>query len=335
VVETSADASQKSSSDQDVFARCQRRLREIPHDPVAGYYGPDSMHWVVFREPALVIGGLKAIALQMAHPRVAAGISQNSNFRKDVLGRAKRTFAAMYEMVFGDEAQAGEACRRVHALHARVRGTVASSGPPPWAGCPVRALDPELLSWVLATCLATALQVFDTFVRPLTLDEKRRYYLESMRMGLQFGLEPEHRPATWDAFQAWYDGMLEGDALIVTDAGREVVHELFNSPYTRGPVDETITAGLMTPRWREAYGLRWGGAERRAYTALVRGLRLANRSVPVPMRYAVAWHQAKYRMDLAGGRRGTAWARLINRLDARMDLPFSIRPIGLHADEPV
>lgn len=304
-----------------------------PDDEV-GVYGPDSVHWRVFREPILVVGGLRAIALQIAHPMVAAGVATNSNYRNDVIGRARRTFVAMYELVFGTREEALAACRRVHALHNRVQAVVAEEGAGPWSSQPVRALDPQLLNWVLATCFETGLKVYETFVGPMSLEDKRRFYLESMRMGLQFGLEPAHRPPDWESFQAWYQGMLDGDQLVVTDLAREVIHDLFNNVVTRGPLDELITTALLPERWREAYGLHFGPSDQRAWRALVTSLRTARRVVPAPYRYVVAWHQAVYRVEVARGGRGSRYQRMINRLDSHVNLPFSIRPVAPGVSDP-
>ncbi len=318
--------------DREVFERCISELIRLSPDEASGVYGPDSLHWEVFREPILVVGGLRAIALQVAHPMVAAGVATNSRYRQDVIGRARRTFVAMYEMVFGSRGEAITASRRVFRLHNRVRSVVPEVETGPWAGEEVRAQDPRLLDWVLGTCLATGLDVFETFVRPLSLDEKRRYYQESMRMGMQFGLLPEHRQPDWDSFQRWFQAMLEGDELMASPQAREVVHDLFNNVVTRGPLDELITAALLPERWREAYGLRFGPTERRAWGALVGGLRAARKAVPAPYRYVVAWHQAMHRVAVARGGRGTRYQRALNRLDSTVNLPFSIRPVAIHAE---
>lgn len=314
-----------------IFERCVTELVRLAPDDVVGVYGPESMHWTVFREPILAIGGLRAIALQVAHPMVAAGVATNSNYRNDVIGRARRTFVAMYELVFGTRTEALDASMRVHALHRRVAAVTPKVGTGRWGGEPVRALDPRLLNWVLSTCLETSVQVFETFVRPMSLAEKQAYYQESMRMGLQFGLLPEHRPPDWERFQIWYQGMLGGDELIASELAQEVIHDLFNNVVTRGPLDELITSALLPERWRDAYKLRFGPNDQRAWRALVLGLRAARAAVPAPYRYVVAWHQAVHRVEVARGGRGTRYHRLLNRLDTHVNLPFSIRPVAPHA----
>lgn len=318
---------------REAFARCQAELRALTSDEAVGLFGPGSMHWTLFREPLLVVGGLRAIALQMTHPMVAAGIAQNSNFRRDVLGRAKRTFTAMYEMVFGATSEALGASMRVFSLHRKVHGQVPDAGAGAWGGRVVHAMSPELLDWVLSTCVDTSVLVFETFVRPLSLDEKRTYYKESFRLGLQFGLRPEFRAPDWDSFQEAFHGALEGSELLVGPSAQEVIYDLFSAPITRGPLDELVTTALLPERWRRAYGLRWEKADQAAWKALVRAVRATNRRVPEPYRFVVAWHQAMYRVERARGGKGTLWQRAINRLDHRVDLPFSIRPVALAATD--
>lgn len=318
------------AADDARFEACLAQVRALAPGDAEGVFGPGSLHWMIFREPLVVLGGIRAIALQVAHPRIATGVSENSNFRNDVLGRARRTFAAMYEMVFGDVDEAVHAARRVYRLHQRIHGVV---GPAAGAadGQPYRAMDPELLHWVLATCVDTVSTVFDLFVRPLTLGERETFYQESMRFGLLFGLPVEARPQTWLEFRGWMDSMVDGGPLHVGPLARELAGDLFNSPYTRGPLDELLTAGLLAPHYREAFGLRWGPREERLFRGLVTGLRATHRVVPENARFVVAWHQAVHRVNAAQGRPSSLYARLINRVDTAVSLPFSIRPVAINA----
>ena len=57
----------------------------------AGLFGPGSLTWRVNREGVLLLGGGRALLLQVAHPLVAAGVAQHSNYREDPFGRLYRT----------------------------------------------------------------------------------------------------------------------------------------------------------------------------------------------------------------------------------------------------
>ncbi len=45
----------------------------------------------ISREKVLLFGGGRALLLEVAHPLVAAGVADHSNFREDPFGRLQRT----------------------------------------------------------------------------------------------------------------------------------------------------------------------------------------------------------------------------------------------------
>jgi len=128
------------------------------------YFRPDGAAWRIGRELALLLGGGRALLLQVAHPLVAAGVAEHSDFRENPWKRLEGTMNAVWAVVFGTRAQADRAARRVRAMHSRVQGHTA-------AGTPYSALDPELLLWVHATLVDTALLVYGQWVRPLGAEE--------------------------------------------------------------------------------------------------------------------------------------------------------------------
>jgi uncharacterized protein (DUF2236 family) len=123
-----------------------------------GLFGPLSVSWRIDREVMVLAGGSGALLMQLAHPAVAAGVAEHTDFRADPFARLRRTLAATHAVVFGSTPRAERAIRRVNAIHAAVRGKV------PETGEPYRALDPTLLLWVHATLVDTAIRVSDRFV---------------------------------------------------------------------------------------------------------------------------------------------------------------------------
>ncbi len=67
-----------------------------------GLFGPGSATWRIHRENALMLGGGRALVLQVAHPLVAAGISQHSRYLTDRWGRLTHTLATMRQLIYGD-----------------------------------------------------------------------------------------------------------------------------------------------------------------------------------------------------------------------------------------
>ena len=57
------------------------------------FFSPDAMIWQVDREMVLLLAGGRALLMQLAHPKVAAGVAEHSHFKADPLGRLYRTMA--------------------------------------------------------------------------------------------------------------------------------------------------------------------------------------------------------------------------------------------------
>ena len=57
--------------------------------------GPDSVAWQVFRNPvALFVGGVAAVVLELAEPRVRTGVWEHTSFRERPMERLRRTAQA-------------------------------------------------------------------------------------------------------------------------------------------------------------------------------------------------------------------------------------------------
>jgi uncharacterized protein (DUF2236 family) len=233
-----------------------------------GLFGPGTMTWRVNREGVLLLGGGRALVLQVAHPLVAAGVAAHSNYREDPWGRLYRTLETTTAIVFGDSETSAEASARLQRMHTRVRGTTDEAGGRFPAGTPYEANDPELLMWVHATLVDTSLLVYDRYVARLSIDERRRYYDEQKLLGEAFGVPIDRQPATYADFNDYMAEMLDGDSIAVTDALRDVVDATLrpSMPFVARPVIEAMnlaTVGLLPARLRDQLGLAWGpGRER-------------------------------------------------------------------------
>ena len=329
---TPEQCAEDAADDRD-FQFCAAYVGEHAAGNREGMYGPGSITWEIWREPALLIAGVPAVLMQVAHPAIGTGVARLSNFKEDILGRARNTFTSLYQLVFGDLEEARKASRRLHLVHRRVRGMVEGPGGP-LDGSAYRANQQELLRWVGGTVAMFGRDVFERLVRPLSEEEKDRWYTEFLVASASTGVRPDLMPARRVDYDAWFAVQLESDVLKIGPPAREIADALFNSALTRGPADEILAAGLLPPRWREAYGLRWGAADRAAFQAAMAGLRAWHRLSPGRSRYVVAWHQAQLRLAHAQGKRGSLQGRLLNALDRRVDLPTSIQPIAEGVEEP-
>lgn len=169
--------------------------------------------WRISREHVLLLGGAAAAILQVAHPVVALGVAEHSDFRNDTLGRLRRTLDAVYTIAFAPRREVEEMVHRVRVRHARVRG----DSPRRYS-----AFSPEAQMWVLATLVQLSVEMFGRFVGPLTADDRLAYYREMRVFGRCFGLPEDFGPQTWSEFCAYYRDMLDGDLLGSLPVSREL-----------------------------------------------------------------------------------------------------------------
>lgn len=238
----------------------------------AGLFGPGSMTWKINREGVLLLGGGRALILQVAHPLVAAGVAEFSSYREDPWGRLYRTLDITTSIVFGDSETSAEASARLTRMHSRVAGTTKEAGGRYPAGTPYEANDPDLLMWVHATLVDTSILVYDRYVARLSIEERRRYYEEQKRLGEAFGVPTQRQPATYADFNDYVDEMIRGDSIAVTDALRDVVDATLRPPipFVARPLVEAMnlaTVGMLPGRLREDLGLPWGPGRERLLAA--------------------------------------------------------------------
>jgi uncharacterized protein (DUF2236 family) len=232
-----------------------------------GLFGPDSLTWRVNREGALLLGGGRALLLQVAHPLVAAGVAEHSNYRHDPFGRLYRTLDTVTTIVFGATPEAKDAAARLHRVHTRVNGEAED-------GTPYDATDPTLLMWVHATLVDTSLLVYENYIGPLSLDERNGYYEEQKRLGVEYGIPYEHQPETYSDFCKYVDETVNGGTLQVTADLRDVAAATMRPklpvPFVGRPVVEyfnLVTTALL-PAWlREELGMAWGPRRERVHAA--------------------------------------------------------------------
>jgi uncharacterized protein (DUF2236 family) len=250
-----------------------------------GLYGPRSEAWRLNRESMLLLGaGPRALLLQLAHPAVAAGVDEHSDFRADPWSRLLATIRSYLTIVYGTTAAARGEIRRLNALHRRISGLGYS------------ARDPELSLWVHATLIDSTIAVADAWLEPLSRSRRAAFYAETRPIGRAFGVPEDLLPVDLDAFEAYVAEMLAPDGpLRVSATARELGRAVLDPPLA--PLAAWLPGGdgvrsalarvpprayawtlwpaveLLPPAVREAYGLRWGQRERLVSRWLVAGWR--------------------------------------------------------------
>jgi uncharacterized protein (DUF2236 family) len=150
---------------------------------------PDSVTWRIMKNPvALMVGGIAAVILELAEPRVRTAVWEHTSFRTDPVTRMKRTGLAAMVAVYAPEAAARRMIEAVVRAHDRIEGVTPD-------GRAYRANDEELLNWVQATAAHGFLEAYRRFVRPLTDAEADRYYAEAAPGVALFGAHNVPRSA--------------------------------------------------------------------------------------------------------------------------------------------
>jgi uncharacterized protein (DUF2236 family) len=246
-----------------------------------GYFEPESVIRRMGNSPLTpFLGGGPAVLLQVAHPLVAAGVVQHSDYHADLWRRLVRTLRALYLMAFGTKAEAERAGEIVRAVHARVRGTTETQlgrFPP---GTRYSAFDPELMLWVHATLVNSSLQVYERFVQQLPPEDEERYYREMALVAELFGTPARVIPRTLADFREYFAAELGGPTLTVTEPARAVaavVHaaDLPAPMRVLVPAHRLATAGLLPGRLRDEYGLHWTPLHELALPLAARSVRAA------------------------------------------------------------
>ena len=259
-------------------------------DPAASLFPPDSITRRVNREAVLLLGGGRALLLQVAHPLVAAGVAEHSRFDQEPLQRLVRTLQLTLAIVFGSAAEALAAVRGIERVHARVRGRLESACGPFRAGTPYDANDPALLLWVHATLVDSALVTYQRFLGPLPLAERRRFYDESRVTARLFGIADADVPPTYEAFQAYVRAMLRGPQLAVSRDSRAIAAALLSPPLPSGlrqiaSTTRLFTIGLLPLVMRQRYGYSWGPLRERALDATAAAVRTGVPWLPSLLRH--------------------------------------------------
>jgi uncharacterized protein (DUF2236 family) len=236
-------------------------------------FGPDSVTWRVNREAVLLLGGGRALLLQVAHPLVAAGVAAHSDFTHDPLMRLRRTLELTLTITFADAARALRAVRAIERIHAGVHGVLAAAVGPYPRGTSYDANDPELLFWVHATLVDTALLVYQRFVAPLAPRHPARYYEESKIAARLMGVPDRLIPARYADFRRYMQEMILGPRLAVGPDSRAIAASVLRPPlpWVTQPVfwlSEAVTITLLPPVLRQRYGF----ATRTAHATLTRSL---------------------------------------------------------------
>lgn len=214
--------------------------------------------WRVNRSRSGLLFGPAAVLLQVAHPRVAQGVADHSDFRSDALARLRRTLNTVNRIAFGTLAEAEQMRAHLHRIHGNVRGSIAK-GMPGEQG--YSAFEPDLQLWVLATLVDAAIKGYETVWEPLSPTRREALYADFRQFGSYFGLRRDEGPQDYAAFADYFAAMLDHEVLCSHPLCAEVAAAVVRPQNPRrdrwlGAMSSFLPIETVPARIRDRLGLR-------------------------------------------------------------------------------
>jgi uncharacterized protein (DUF2236 family) len=246
---------------------------------------PDSVLSRFAPEAVYLLGGGRAILLQLALPGVGHGVARHSNFAVNPLGRLNGTLTYIYALSNGTDEQRGKVRAIVHAAHAPVKAPVAKDGSHP----AYSARDPKLQLWVAATLYDSAMQIQRAVFPELDHDTAEELYRDYAQLGTELGMPAHLWPATRADFADYWE-RTRGE-LRVDEPVRAVAHELLAAKHAplwiraAMPLVRLMTIGSLPEQVRTMYGFSFGPRQQRRMNLVLSCTRLAMRILPRRIRH--------------------------------------------------
>ncbi|MCI0634662.1 MAG: DUF2236 domain-containing protein [Actinobacteria bacterium] len=271
-----------------------------------GYFGPRSVSWQVHREVTVLFGGARAVLMQAAHPLVIAGARETGFYERNPWRRLQRTLVLTYTITFGTKAEAQAAADRINEVHERVRGVDEVTG------LPYDGLDPELLLYVHACLVDSALLFEERTVGRLDDAGRQRFHEEQMLAAEMVRIPREAIPPTVPELRDHLQRVYDSGILHVGASARRVA-ALFHDPPREAewrPVLKGVSRlafGTLPPELRRAYGVELGPVRRSAMDATFAATRALRPVLPARFRFIAPYQEWLLR------RRGKRSPRLVER----------------------
>lgn len=210
-------------------------------------YNPENLQ-MVLREGILIATGGTAILLQMAHPGVAQGVDEHSNFAYRPSDRLRTTLTFMYCMAWGTIEEKRTIIEMIHRAHSVVNGPE------------YNANDPHLQLWVASTLFVVGVHMHQLIYGKLDPAIEDALYQEYSVMATCLRVPPEMWPADRPAFWKYWDENIK--TLPISKHAKNVANDLFYNkvgPWwlrVNLPLFRMVTAEQLPPRLRDEYGLK-------------------------------------------------------------------------------
>ncbi|WP_310961159.1 oxygenase MpaB family protein [Nocardioides terrisoli] len=264
--------------------------------------GPESLTWQLFGDLRLPLIGPRAAVLQNMLPALGQGVEEHSVWFADTAARLARSIPPIMGTLYGDDGTGAATGHRVRDFHTAIKGRLPD-------GTPYSALNPYTYYWAHACFVESMVVATETFIRPLSRDEKDQIIGEHVTWYHRYGVsEPRDLPRcagriprTWAEFEAYFDAMLDEQLVRHRTAAYGMGYTTKGWPrprrvrpwvwaVVRGPINamsSSLSIGGMPPRGREILGLPWDADRERRYrrvAAVARRMQPAVRRLPARLR---------------------------------------------------
>jgi len=216
------------------------------NDLELGLFSPSGITWRIHSDPAMLIGGIRALFQQALHPQAMAGVAEHSNFREDAWGRLQRTGDYVSTLTFGTPEEACDLAARVRKIHAHLGLD-----------------DPKLLLWVHMSMVDSFLDVAVRSGLTLSPEERDQYVAEMVLFAELVGIANSQVPVSVAEMKNYF---LEiSPELIASDDAKRAALFLtipplptavrFATPAAPAWASIAALAGASLPNWaRSLYG---------------------------------------------------------------------------------
>ena len=159
---------------------------DMSKDP-RGIFSPETIAWQIHSDPAMAIGGIRALLQQALHPDAMDGVAKNSNFREDAWGRLQRTGDYVSTITFGSRDEAEALSARVQKIHTALGLD-----------------DPHLLLWVHMSMVDSFLDIAIRSGLLLDVEQQDQYVAEMVAFAEAVGINAEQVPATVEQMKKYF-----------------------------------------------------------------------------------------------------------------------------------
>lgn len=197
---------------------------EIADPGGVGLYGPESAVWKVHGSLSTLVGGVRALLLQAAHPAPLQGVAEHSRYQTDPIGRLIGTTRWLTITSFAAEPAIRREAKRVNAMHQRVQGEYLDKT---GVRGEYSAKNERFLLWVHCAFTDSFLKSYCA-IHKVEPHQMNAYVHEWAKSATFLGLPKA--PQSVDELERTLDDFRVHD-LYTNEGTKEVIHFILNPPF--------------------------------------------------------------------------------------------------------